>query len=476
VKTTERRSIRLRLAVASAAWVAAAAALAIGVFYGWSVDQPRQQVDRELHSELRELADHYQDRGASALAREVERRADPYAAGNGLYLYAEAQRTVILEGSLPSWPAGLEGGGGAETLPLPEGAASRHYLVERQVRMVALTLDDGRHLAVGRDISEHARFQRTLQLAAAGALALVVLGGLGAGLGVSRRLLGRVDAMRDTIGTILAGRRDERVPIGAGDAAASERAASRALDEFDQLAVQFNQLLDDNEQLLARMRQVTDDVAHDLRTPLARMRARIEANLAAGPQAEADTDTLHNTLEDIDRLLDTFNALLRIAQIESRSLQEHMEVVALDDQIEDAVDLYQPVAEDAGLALRSEMTRGLQLRGDRHLISQALTNLLDNAIKYSAGSGEVVVRSQRVTDAEGAERVELSVSDDGPGIPEADRERVLQRFVRLDASRSTAGTGLGLSFVAAVAALHDADLRLEDAGPGLRVVLAFPAA
>lgn len=479
VKRTERRSIRLRLAAASVAWVAGTAALLIGAFYAWSVDRPRQQVDRELRHELGELTAHYENRGAGALASEVARRVDQFSAGHGLYLYAEAQRTVVLEGSLERWPDGLEGGARAETFPLPTPTAAPHFRIERQVRMVALTLEDGRHLAVGRDISEHARFQRTLQLAGAGALALVVVGGLGAGLGVGRRLLGRVEGMRDTIETILAGRRNERVPVSAANSAGgggSAGAASGALDEFDQLAVQFNRLLDDNESLLVRMRQVTDDVAHDLRTPLARMRARIEATLTAGPEGGDTTETLHTTLEDIDRLLETFNALLRIAQIESGSVQERMEALDLDAQAADAAELYQPVAEEAGLALRCELAGGLSVRGNRHLLSQALTNLLDNAIKYGEGPGEVVLRTQRVQAPGDVEaRIELIVADDGPGIPEPDRERVLQRFVRLDASRQTPGTGLGLSFVAAVAELHDATLRLEDNAPGLCVTLSFPA-
>lgn len=457
VTRTERRSIRLRLAVASIAWVAGASVLLIGAFYAWSIDRPRQQVDSELGQELRELASHYQTRGAQALASEVARRVDQLPAGNSLYLYAESQRTVVLEGSLESWPAGFGEGDQAQTIPVR--TAAPHFRIERQIRMLALTLDDGRHLAVGRDITEHARFERMLELAAVGSLALVVLGALAAGLGVSRNLLGRVEAMRDTIVGILGGRRQERVPV---------HSREDAFDEFDELADQFNRLLDDNERLLVRMREVTDDVAHDLRSPLSRMRARIEAALVTRPGADDQTETLHAMLAEIDGMLDTFNALVHIAQIESRSVQEHMEILDLDEQAADAAELYQPVAEEAGLAFHTELAGGLRIRGNRHLLSQALTNLLDNAIKYSDEPGEIILESRRV-----GEHVEICVADRGPGIPEADRERVLQRFVRLDASRRTAGTGLGLSFVAAVADLHEATLRIEDNAPGLRVTLRF---
>ncbi|MCH2169544.1 HAMP domain-containing histidine kinase [Myxococcota bacterium] len=453
--TDRKGSIRLQLALATTAWLITASLL-IGAGYLWFADRPQQEVDRELRSELQELQDHYQDLGPGALAEEVARRVEEHPPGHSVYLYAESQRTVI-EGTLPHWPEGLEGGDEAATIPVE--AATPHYRFERQLRMVALTLDDRRQLAVGRDISEHLRFQSTLQLAAVGALGLVILGGLAVGLGVSRSLLGRVVSMRDTIGDILAGRRGARVGVGPGG------------DEFDQLADQFNHLLDANEQLLLRMREVTDDVAHDLRTPLSRMRGRIEAALAGQEPPEEHAETLHALLEETDDMLDTFSALLHIAQIESRSVQEHMETLDLDDQARDAADLYQPVAEEAGLDLQTELEGGLRVRGNRHLISQALTNLLDNAVKYSHAPGEI-----RVTTRRAGERAELCVSDQGPGIPETEREHVLQRFVRLDSSRGTAGTGLGLSFVAAVATLHDANLRLEDNEPGLRITMEFPLA
>jgi len=216
---------------------------------------------------------------------------------------------------------------------------------------------------------------------------------------------------------------------------------------------------------------VTDDIAHDLRTPLARMRNRIESQLAAPSDEQTSRETLHALQNETTAILDTFSALLRIAQIESGAIRDQMERVDLAAVVDDAAELYQPVAEEAGLSLSTQVGTDLFASADRHLVAQALLNLIDNAIKYTQSGGSVRVSADRVGD-----RVEIAVADDGPGIDAADRERVLQRFVRLDASRHQPGTGLGLSFVAAVAELHGAELALEDAAPGLRVRMRFPSA
>ena len=429
-----------------------------GAFYAWSIDRPRQQVDSELGQELRELASHYQTRGARALASEVARRVDQLPAGQqplplrGIATHSGARgKPGELAGSVRRGRPGADHPDPDSDPALPDRAPDPD--ARTHARRRSPPRSPGAISVSTRASSARCR------LAAVGSLALVVFGGLAAGLGVSRNLLGRVEAMRDTIVGILGGRRQERVPV---------RSREGAFDAFDELADQFNRLLDDNERLLVRMREVTDDVAHDLRSPLSRMRARIEATLVTRPSAEDQTEALHAMLAEIDGMLDTFNALVHIAQIESRSVQEHMEILDLDEQAADAAELYQPVAEEAGLAFHTALAGGLRIRGNRHLLSQALTNLLDNAIKYSDEPGEITLESRRV-----GEHVEICVADRGPGIPEADRERVLQRFVRLDASRRTAGTGLGLSFVAAVADLHEATLRIEDNAPGLRVTLRF---
>jgi len=463
VSRTDRPSrLHRRLALATAAWVAVFASLCVALFLLWGRGVAEREVDAELRGEVSDLLEHHERGGVEGLLGELRRRRAEPAAGRVLYLFAES-RTEIIEGDLPHWPEELAAGNALEglegrNLRLPANTWS--YRAEGHFRLVALRLGDEGRLAVGRDISEHARFDRLLIWAALGGGALAVLAALATGLGVGGRLLARVESMRAVMVGIVAGRREDRVEVG------SPR------DEFDDLALQFNRLLDENDRLLDRVREVTDDVAHDLRTPLARMRGHVESALVGGALDEtAARDLLHQLLDEIDRLLEVFNALLRIAQIENRVGADSLESVDLEVQGRDAVDLYQPLAEEAGFELVTDFAEGdCRVLGDRHLIAQALGNLIDNALKYGSAPGRVAVGA--CATGEGAE---LWVEDDGPGIPVEERERALQRFVRLDASRAKPGTGLGLSFVAAVADLHAARLRLEDASPGLRVTLAFPA-
>lgn len=329
-----------------------------------------------------------------------------------------------------------------------ENAARAGY----PVSVLAVGTETGAPIPTGRGFARDARGQ----VAMAGALVVTAFLGIAGGLSMSRRLLGRVTRMNDTVLGIIGGRSHERVPNAAEG------------DEFDGLAKHFNLLLDENDRLITRMREVTDDVAHDLRTPLARMRTRIESALGSEIEPSSFRDILEALAGDTDRVLETFSDLIHIAKIESRSIREEMESVSLDEVVRDVVELYEPLAEEAGTRLLASTGKGVVVRGSRHLISRALTNLVDNAIKYSSAGGEIHVAAL----AEDG-RPELMICDRGPGIPEAEREHVLERFVRLDASRGRPGSGLGLSFVAAVAAHHGAELELSDAAPGLRVRIIF---
>ncbi len=445
------RRIRRRLALASSALALGCAGAALALVWWQSVGELDRAVDTELEGELRGLVDHLARFGRAGLRQEVRRRS---GSGDVYYVLAESYLERI-EGNLERWPQGLSGHSSGETVDLvpPRGLVQ----MSRRVRVEARTLSHGERLLVGRDVTEQERLAREVRFALAGAFGLSVALAIAGGLSISRGLLGRVERMRATIVHILGGGRSERVAVGARP------------DEFDELAVQFNRLLDENERVLARMREVTHDVAHDLRTPLARMRRRIEADLATPGDREQLVETLHQLRADSDHILETFNAMLQIAQVETAAAREAMEPVALAALVHDAVELYGPLAEERGIALRSDADAALVIRGNRHLLAQALVNLIDNALKYGAAPGEVWVRARR-----GDRGSELWVSDQGPGIPEADRGRVLERFVRLDASRAKPGTGLGLSFVAAVAELHGAELVLSDAAPGLAVALRFP--
>ena len=451
-----RRSIRLRLALASAALIAGSAGLVLGGVYLWTIESLEREVDESLTSELSELVDRYARGGGAGFPDEIRRRSQRREPVDEIYVLAESHYERI-EGNLPAWPLGLENDEEARTVAVEYRVSE--VRVTRHVRAASRTLADGRHLLVGRDVSDHTRFQRVMRGGIIVAFGLTLLLAVAAGLAISRNLLRRVEDMNETILRMLGGRTHERVAVAGGG------------DEFDRLAGHFNRLLEENDRLVERVRGVTNDIAHDLRTPLARMRGHIESALATPPDAERSRARLEELLAETNGVLDTFNALLQISQIESGTIREQMERLDLASLVEGAVDLYQPLADEAGLELSAETEPGHTVRGDRHLLAQALANLIDNAIKYGEGPGRVAIRTRSA-----GEHVVLEVADRGPGIPPDERERVLERFARLDASRHLPGTGLGLSFVRAVADLHEVRLELTDNEPGLRVKLIFPDA
>lgn len=446
-----RPSIAVRLGLAAGALVAAAVGGALLLIYGATVREGRGDVDERVQREVRELSAHHERAGSDGLAIEVARRVrDEH--GERFYYMLVAAESRPLAGNLEAWPSELEGGQGTTTFDLP----SRVGGLLRELRGEVLPLDDGQRLLVSEDVTERVEFEHDLRRALIGAGALAVFLALAAGIAIGQSLLARVKRMNRTIVQILGGDSGERVASSGKD------------DEFEELVHHFNALLDEKDRLVQRVREVTDDVSHDLRTPLSRMRNRLELALAAQRDPERDAETIARTLEDAGGILDTFDALLSIAQMESGALRAQMEPVALDALARDAVELYEPVADEAGSRVELSI-EPLEVQGERHLLAHAVTNLLDNAIKYAAAAGPIAVRVAR-----GSDGPELVVSDRGPGIPAEARARVTERFVRLDASRGAPGTGLGLSFVEAVARLHHARLELGDNEPGLIARLVFP--
>jgi signal transduction histidine kinase len=294
-------------------------------------------------------------------------------------------------------------------------------------------------------------------------MALVSIGG---GYWVSRKLLTRIDAVSATSRTIMEGDLTGRLPVhGSGD-------------ELDRLSESLNLMLARIEQLMAGLREVSDNIAHDLKTPLNRLRNRVEEALREPHGEPVYREALERTIEEADGLIKTFNALLSIARLEAGAGGENREQLDVSELVRDVAELYEPVAEERGILLKAETAPPLVIRADRQLLGQAIANLIDNAIKYGApdAAQENGGAAPEVEVSVGANEgvAEIVVTDRGPGVPEAERERVLNRFVRLEASRCEPGSGLGLSLVAAVARLHGGTLKLEDNAPGLRVVLALP--
>jgi signal transduction histidine kinase len=333
---------------------------------------------------------------------------------------------------------------------------------ERTAMVQVVRLQTGFMLLVGRDIGEREQFRQIIGSALAWALALMIGLALLSYIFVSRRVLMRIDSLSATSRRIMTGDLSGRLEVtGSGD-------------EFDRLADSLNAMLDRIEALLYGVKDVSDNIAHDLKTPLTRLRSRVEAVLSGDPDPARYRAALEATIEESDQLIRTFNALLMIARVEAGSPDGDMADVDAAAVVRDVADLYEPVAEAENVELVVEAPEPITIKASRELLGQALANLVDNAIKYGANASGPV-RRVVVSAAREADAAILRVADNGPGIPAADRERVLQRFVRLEKSRSQPGSGLGLSLVAAVVRLHNGMIELDDAKPGLAVTVRLPA-
>lgn len=325
----------------------------------------------------------------------------------------------------------------------------------------SLVLDSGLILVVGRDVVERRGYTAIIfQWFLIGAAGIVLFSIVAGGI-TAVRVLRRLDTIASTSRQIVSGNLSERVPI------------TRRDDEFDALATSLNQMLDRIESLMVGLKEVTDNVAHDLKTPLTRMRNRAEAALREGQSPEAHRAALETTIAESDKLIKTFNALLMIARAEAGTPSGAFSDIDLSLVVADLAELYGPLAEDEGIAFETAITEGIRIRGNRELLGQALVNLIENALKYfepaEGRTGRITVGARQEQG-----RILIEVADNGPGIPPEDRKRVLERFVRLEKSRTEPGSGLGLSLVAAVARLHRGELRLEDNAPGLRAVIDLP--
>jgi signal transduction histidine kinase len=439
--------------------VFAASVLGVLLFvYLTSAGFVERQTEATLDAEITGLAEQYAQRGLSGLIQIVAARSAGDRGDAMIYLVTDPDGKPLV-GNIAAWPAGVPTHSAWLSFALERTINGRHEVHPARGRL--FVIPGGYRLLVGRDISDAAAFRSEVRttLLWAGLIALGI--GLIGGTVMSRNLLRRVEQVNRTSERVMAGNLSDRVPLHG------------TKDEFDQLAANLNRMLDQIERLMTAMREVTDDVAHDLRTPLSRLRTRLEHALAipsgADPYGGArQAEAIRAAIDEADRLLATFNALLRIAELESGAHLDQAAPIDLSEVARSAAELYEPVADEKGFALSVVVEPGVRMSGDWHLLSQALANLLDNTLKY-AGGGLIELRVFH----ENGQAI-LEVADHGPGIPEADRQSVLDRFVRLEPSRTTPGNGLGLSLVRAIARRHDGSVMLEDNKPGLRVRLQFP--
>ncbi len=441
----------------------AGAAILVIVYIGWNSNRLlNERLKETILAETLGLAEQYRSGGVARLAKIINRRIT--TPSNSIYLVTDGKGGWIA-GNVKALTRELWNRQGRVEFAYqrkgPKGREMRHA-VARIYRLA-----HGYRLMVGRDIEEQRQFTLIVRNAVLSGFAFMVLVGLGGGWLVSRNLLKRIDEVTRTSRVIMAGDMSGRVPIdGSGD-------------ELDRLAISLNAMLERIEQLMAGLREVSDNIAHDLKTPLNRMRSRVESALREMP-TENCREVLEKTIEDSDDLIRTFNALLSIARLEAGEGTGSFIRNNLQELVRDVSELYEPLAEENHLRLEVVKGPELEVVVDRQLLGQAIANLIDNAIKYgippdngkesSDNRGKITVTTgiQQGEDKTGAcEQFFVAVSDSGPGIPEDEKANAMKRFTRLEKSRSRPGTGLGLSLVSAVARVHGGELRLENNNPGL---------
>ena len=438
-----------------------AVALLMGVYFLSARFMERQTLET-IAGDVADLRDEASQHGILALGQTIAQRAASEPDRHSIYLLTDPSGSNRLAGNLERLPQDpvITDDIWRFSVEVRKRGPNRGDEAEEPHQAIAklVSLRGGLLLLVGRDIEDKVHTQRLLRLAISlGGCAMLVLGLIG-GYVLSRWMLHRLDVVNRTTAQIMAGDLARRIKVRGVD------------DEFDELGRNLNAMLERIERLLTGMRQVTDDIAHDLRTPLNRLRSRIEVALMGELESGETRELLEATLHDADGLIETFNALLNIARAETGALRSDYERFDLTEVGRDLFEMYEPLAEEKGITLTMDAHGPVMVEGHRQLVAQAIANLTDNAVKYTPAPGHVVVRTSAQPTPS------ISVEDDGPGIPAEERERAKDRFVRLDATRSTPGSGLGLSLVDAVATLHEARFELGDNAPGLKARLAFKAA
>jgi signal transduction histidine kinase len=415
----------------------------------------RARSDRANMTEYLILQGAYARSGREGLIALIERRIADRSFADNVYLLADPS-LAVLGGNLKAWPSTVTAASGwAEFRAAQPSPDATHRPL---LRAMLETFPGGDRLLVGRDISEFDSFTEQIKAAVISSGALIFVLAAVASILVTRRTVGRIEQINATSRAIMQSGLDQRIPLRGSH------------DEWDRVAENLNLMLDRIETLMGEVKQVSDNVAHDLRTPLTRMRGRLEKAYDSQRSGEADQTLIGDTLADLDAVLRMFSSITRIAQIETQARTDAFRTANLVEIASEVVELYDAAAEQDGTRLTIVGDPEVKVTGDRDLIFDAIANLVDNAIKHGRAGGQVVVANESIDG-----RPVISIADDGPGIPAGEHEHVFKRFYRLEASRCTPGNGLGLSLVAAVARLHGARIELLDNAPGLKFRLWFAA-
>ncbi len=421
------------------------------LWYAWQVtiQDGRSEI---LQADAQRLADVYRRDGGEGLKNFIDTRVHMQIAGDRILLLTDSSRTP-LAGNLAAWPAALPTTSGNSRINIEFGD---HGTQETLVHVAQL---GQYYLLVGRDNKLFAPLERRFWYGLTAAIAVLSIAGLLVGLITRRALMSRVHSIRRTVSAIIHGDLKHRLPTHLSD------------DELNTLARTINGMLDQIELLVHGVRNVSNSIAHDLRTPLAELRSRLEELALMRPSPEKTFSEVDGAVADVDRVIRIFDALLRLAEIDAGMRRSGFVTLDLADVASTAAEFYAPAAELKNIELSFHADGPLTVLGDPILLAQALSNLIDNALKYAPESGTIVVAVRRRADG----AAEIAVTDNGPGIDDSEKARVVERFYRGDASRGTPGVGLGLSLVQAVAKLHGSTLELSNGNPGLCVVLALPS-
>ena len=422
------------------------------LWYAWhtNIGEVRSQL---LKSDAQHLSNLFIRQGPPALAAAIDSQVHGVNDGVRKIMLFVAPDGAKLAGNLQAWPEGV---------PDRDGLCRVTIVVDdvpRNVELVRVTLEDGYRLLVASNLNRFQKLERLFTYGLLGCAITVLLSAALGGIMIRRALLGRMQGISDTTASIIEGKLSHRL-VEPGDG-----------DELQQLTRTVNRMLDQIEHLVTGVQDVSNAIAHDLRTPLSELRARLEELSVARPAPDETFVEIDAAIDDVDRVMGIFNALLRLAEIDSGSRRGGFVDVDLAALGAEVTEFYAPVAELKDIALGFDGPADLHVVGDPVLLAQALGNMVDNALKYAPVRGAIAISAQRLD----ADTVQIVVADNGPGIPVHERTRVIERFYRVDASRGTPGVGLGLSVVSAVARLHGGTLTLADNHPGLRATLRIGA-